>query len=64
LKESAGNPSLDHKPYKPPATIRLDARLDAMTRQKVDDLATRFHRWSDLNVGKPGSIIASWAFNE
>jgi hypothetical protein len=24
--------------------IRLDARLDAVTRQKVDDLAKRFHR--------------------
>ena len=24
--------------------IRMDARLDAATRQKVDELATRFHQ--------------------
>jgi hypothetical protein len=34
----------DHKPRKPRASIRIDARLDAMTRAKVDDLATRFHQ--------------------
>jgi hypothetical protein len=28
----------------PRASIRLDARLDATTRQKVDDLAKRFHQ--------------------
>jgi hypothetical protein len=34
---------LDHQPNEPPAGIRMDARLDATTRQKVDDLARRFH---------------------
>jgi hypothetical protein len=33
----------DHKPGEPCARIRMDARLDAATRQKVDDLATHFH---------------------
>jgi hypothetical protein len=28
----------------PPARIRLDARLDATTGQKVDDLARHFHQ--------------------
>jgi len=31
-------------PRKPRGSIRVDARLDAMTRAKVDDLATRFHQ--------------------
>jgi predicted transcriptional regulator len=34
----------DHKPGEPCARIRMDARLDAATRQKVDDLAQHFHR--------------------
>jgi hypothetical protein len=38
------NRSPDHKPYKPRASIRMDARLDQTTRQKVDDLARRFHQ--------------------
>jgi predicted transcriptional regulator len=38
------SPSPNHKPHEPPPSIRIDARLDQMTRAKVDDLATRFHR--------------------
>lgn len=34
----------DHKPGEPCARIRMDARLDAATRAKVDDLAKHFHR--------------------
>jgi hypothetical protein len=34
----------DDPPRKPPANIRLDARLDATTRAKVDDLARHFHQ--------------------
>jgi predicted HicB family RNase H-like nuclease len=34
----------DHGPDKPGESIRLDARLDAVTRQKVDDLARRFRQ--------------------
>jgi predicted transcriptional regulator len=34
----------DDPPREPPASIRLDARLDVTTRQQVDDLATRFHQ--------------------
>jgi len=34
----------DRPPHHPRASIRMDARLDAMTRPKVDDLARRFHR--------------------
>jgi len=34
----------DDPPREPPARIRLDARLDATTRQKVDDLARHFHQ--------------------
>jgi hypothetical protein len=34
----------DHKPSEPCASIRTDARLDAATRQKVDDLAIHFHQ--------------------
>jgi hypothetical protein len=34
----------DHQPREPRASIRIDARLDAMTRAKVDDLATHFHQ--------------------
>jgi hypothetical protein len=33
-----------HNSPEPRSSIRMDARLDAMTRQKVDDLATRFDR--------------------
>jgi hypothetical protein len=36
------NPPLNRKPLEPRAYIRMDARLDAPTRAKVDDLATRF----------------------
>jgi predicted transcriptional regulator len=32
------------RPDEPRASIRMDARLDATTRQKVDDLAKRFHQ--------------------
>jgi hypothetical protein len=35
------NPSPDHEPR---SNIRMDARLDAMTRQKLDDLVQHFHR--------------------
>jgi len=34
----------DHTLHDPHARIRLDARLDATTRQKVDDLASHFHQ--------------------
>lgn len=34
----------DHGSDKPGESIRLDARLDAVTRQKVDELATRFRQ--------------------
>jgi hypothetical protein len=34
----------DHTPRHPRARIRVDARLDAATRQKVDDLAGHFRR--------------------
>jgi predicted transcriptional regulator len=34
----------DHKPNQPPSSIRMDARLDARTWAKVDDLAKRFHQ--------------------
>jgi predicted transcriptional regulator len=34
----------DHQLHDPRASIRLDARLDAMTRQKVDDLARHFRQ--------------------
>jgi hypothetical protein len=37
------NPLPDQKGSEPRTRIRLDARLDATTRQKVDDLATHFH---------------------
>ena len=37
-------PSLDHQPSNLPSSIRTDARLDAATRQKVDDLAHHFHK--------------------
>jgi hypothetical protein len=36
--------SRDDPPREPPARIRLDARLDAATRQQVDDLARHFHQ--------------------
>jgi hypothetical protein len=38
------NPPPDHRLRKSHSSIRLDARLDAMTRAKVDDLATHFHQ--------------------
>jgi predicted DNA-binding protein len=34
----------DHKPNQLPSSIRMDARLDATTRARVDDLAKRFHQ--------------------
>jgi hypothetical protein len=36
--------SADQRGSQPDASIRMDARLDAMTRAKVDDLAARFHQ--------------------
>jgi predicted DNA-binding protein len=33
----------DHRPSEPRSSIRTDARLDAMTRAKVDNLARHFH---------------------
>jgi predicted DNA-binding protein len=33
----------DHRPGQQRVAVRTDARLDAATRQKVDDLAQRFH---------------------
>ena len=38
------NQSPDHKPHESRASIRTDARLDSATRQKMDDLAIRFHQ--------------------
>jgi predicted DNA-binding protein len=38
------NPLPDHRPGQQRAAVRTDARLDAATRQKVDDLATRVDR--------------------
>ena len=38
------NPSPDHRPGQQRAAVRTDARLDAATRQNVDDLATRVDR--------------------
>jgi hypothetical protein len=38
------NPSPDHRPGQQRAAVRTAARLDPATRQKVDDLATRFDR--------------------
>ena len=35
---------VDHTPSESRASIRLDARLDAVTRAKADDLAQRFHQ--------------------
>jgi hypothetical protein len=37
-------PSSHHKPSEPRSSIRLDARLDQMTRAKVDELARHFHQ--------------------
>jgi predicted DNA-binding protein len=37
------NPLPDHRPGQQRAAVRTDARLDAATRQKVDDLARHFH---------------------
>jgi predicted DNA-binding protein len=34
----------NHKPNQPPSSIRMNARLDPTTRQKVDDLAQHFGR--------------------
>jgi hypothetical protein len=34
----------DHKPSEPRSSIRMDARLDAVTLAKVDDFAQRFHQ--------------------
>jgi predicted DNA-binding protein len=38
------NPLPDHRPGQQRAAVRTDARLDAATRQNVDDLATRVDR--------------------
>jgi hypothetical protein len=37
-------PPPDHQPAEPRRSGRMDARLDQTTRQKVDELATRFHQ--------------------
>jgi predicted DNA-binding protein len=37
-------PPPDHQLPESPSSLRTDARLDATTRQKVDDLAQHFHR--------------------
>lgn len=34
----------DRKANRPPSSIRMDARLDQTTRQKIDDLAKHFHQ--------------------
>jgi hypothetical protein len=34
----------DHESHESRSSVRMDARLDATTRAKVDDLATQFHR--------------------
>jgi hypothetical protein len=34
----------DHRPREPRASIRMDAGLDAMTRAKLENLATAFHQ--------------------
>ena len=36
--------SASQRPHEPLSVIRMDARLDATTRQKVDDLAQHFHQ--------------------
>jgi hypothetical protein len=36
------NPS-DQRVYQPRKRIRMDARLDAMTRAKLEDLVSTFH---------------------
>jgi hypothetical protein len=38
------NSLADQQPPEPRASIRMDARLDAVTWAKVDDLAQRFHQ--------------------
>ena len=38
------NSPTDHKPIQQRSSIRMDARLDAVTWEKVDDLAQRFHQ--------------------
>jgi predicted DNA-binding protein len=38
------NPVPDYRPGQQRVAVRTDARLDAATRQNVDDLATRFDR--------------------
>jgi hypothetical protein len=37
-------PPPDDKPAEPRSSVRMDARLDAMTRAKVGEFATRFHQ--------------------
>jgi predicted transcriptional regulator len=37
-------PPRDGRPSEPRSSIRMDARLDATTRAKVDELAKQFHR--------------------
>jgi predicted DNA-binding protein len=38
------NPPPDHNSRVPRSTVRMDARLDAMMRAKLEDLAAAFHR--------------------
>lgn len=38
------SPSREQQPHEPRASLRMDARLDTLTRAKVDDLATRFYQ--------------------
>jgi hypothetical protein len=42
-------PPPDDKPAEPCKSLRMDARLDQTTRQKVDELTARFH-WSRAAV--------------
>lgn len=38
------NPPPFHRPRERRASIRMDASLDAVTREKLEDLATAFHQ--------------------
>jgi hypothetical protein len=53
------NPLPDHRPGQQHAAVRTDARLDATTRQKVDDLATRFDRSRAAVLGQ----IMEWGLS-
>jgi predicted transcriptional regulator len=50
------NPLPDQKGSEPRTSIRMDARLDAMTRQKVDELAQHFHQPRTAVLG----YIVAW----